>query len=188
MGHQFNPEHAKKLDNEKRRKMLPPDEIIKHLQLESNDCVIDLGAGTGYFTIPIAKNVTKVIAVDISDKMLDILKGKLLEENINNVDLIEHRIEKIPLQDNTVHKIIASLVMHEVNDLKQTLEEMKRVLKPNGKVLIIEWEKKETESGPPIEERLLSDELKLILEKYFANIELARPNNDQYILIGEKKD
>ena len=34
MGHQFNPEHAKKLDNEKRRKMLPPDEIIKHLQLE----------------------------------------------------------------------------------------------------------------------------------------------------------
>ena len=120
--------------------------------------------------------------------MLEILKGNLLEENINNVDLIEHRIEKIPLQDNTVHKIIASLVMHEVNDLERTLEEMKRVLKPNGKVLIIEWEKKETESGPPIEERLLSDELKLILEKYFANIELARPNNDQYILIGEKKD
>ena len=188
MGHRFNPEHAKKLDNEKRRKMLPPNEIIQYLQLESNDSVVDLGAGTGYFTIPIAKSVAKVIAVDISNKMLNILKENLLEESITNVELIEHRIEKIPLHDNAVHKIIASLVMHEVNDLEQTLEEMKRILKPSGKVLIIEWEKKETESGPPMEERLLSAEFKRILEKYFANIDLVVPNNDQYILIGEKKD
>jgi len=187
MGHRFNPKHATKLNNEERRKMLPADKVLQYLELEKEDQVLDLGAGTGYFTILIAKQVKKVIAVDVSDEMLQFLKEEAEKEKINNVEFVQHEIETLPFDKHIATKVITSLVLHEVRDLDQTLGEIQRVLKSNGKFMVIEWEKKVSESGPPIEERLESSQLKNIIERYFQNVRIERPNQDQYIMIADSK-
>ncbi|TCS83514.1 class I SAM-dependent methyltransferase [Tepidibacillus fermentans] len=189
MGHRFDPIHAGKLNNEERRKMLPPDKVLQYLDLKKEDTVLDLGAGTGYFSIPIAKLVKKVISVDVSEEMLDHLKQELEREKIDNIETILHEIETLPFNDRIADKVILSLVLHEVKDLNQTIREIRRVLHPKGKLLVIEWEKKISKSGPPIEERLESFQLKRVLEDNYFQVSLKRINPDQYLLIGElKKD
>ncbi|MFV9511128.1 class I SAM-dependent methyltransferase [Tepidibacillus sp. LV47] len=189
MVHRFDPKHASKLNNDERKKMLPPDKVLQYLDLKKEDTVLDLGAGTGYFSLPIAKLVKKVIAVDVSEEMLSHLKQEMKREKIDNIEMIQHEIETLPFDDQIAEKVIVSLVLHEVKDLNQTIREIHRVLHPKGKLLVIEWEKKISESGPPIEERIDSFKLKQVLENSNFQVSLERPNPDQYILIGEiKKD
>ncbi|MFX0561203.1 class I SAM-dependent methyltransferase [Tepidibacillus infernus] len=185
MGHRFDPKHAGKLNNEERKKMLPPEKVLQYLDLKKKDTVLDLGAGTGYFSIPIAKQVKKVIAVDVSEKMLTHMKQEMENEKIENIDMVQHEIETLPFDNQTADRIIVSLVLHEVKDLNQTIREIRRVLNPDGKLLVVEWEKKISKSGPPMEERLESFHLKQVLEDHNFQVSLERPNQDQYILIGE---
>lgn len=71
MDKRFNPEHAAKLDNPERRKALPPETILTLLDIQTGDTVLDLGAGTGYFTLPASKLCREVIALDVEPQMLD---------------------------------------------------------------------------------------------------------------------
>ena len=69
----FKPKHMKKLDNPERRKLLPPHKLLELLEIQDNDILIDLGAGTGYFTIPAASLTrNKVYALDVNRKCCNI--------------------------------------------------------------------------------------------------------------------
>ncbi|WP_246202534.1 class I SAM-dependent methyltransferase [Virgibacillus doumboii] len=160
----FNPEKAHKLMSADRRKKLPPEEIIRYLDLDQNDTVADLGAGTGYFTIPIAKQTKEIYAVDIEPKMLGILKENAIQEQLANIHYVESDLDHIRLDDKSVDKVMISLVLHEVPDIKQTLDEIKRILKQGGQLFIIEWEAVETESGPPLNHRIPSNDMKNSME------------------------
>ncbi len=75
----FNPDRAHVLASSDRKKRLPPEEVIDHLDIRSSDIIADLGAGTGFFTIPIAKQAQRIQAVDIEPRMLEMLKQKNLK-------------------------------------------------------------------------------------------------------------
>ncbi|GMA64268.1 class I SAM-dependent methyltransferase [Alicyclobacillus fastidiosus] len=141
MGHRFDPRHVEKLDSPERRKMLPPNETVKMLDVQRGHTVADIGCGPGYFTIPLARLAMNVYAVDVSPEMLHLLKEKAAHEGTRNISVVESPAEHLTLPDHTVDRVICSLVLHEVDDLKQTLSEFKRILRPGGKVLLIEWEK-----------------------------------------------
>ncbi|WP_117169466.1 class I SAM-dependent methyltransferase [Paraliobacillus sediminis] len=154
----FNPEHADKLMSEERKVQLPQSKIIDYLKLTPTDKVADLGAGNGYFTIPIARNTTNTVyAVDIEPKMLDMLKENTTKERLDNIDYVISDLEDIQLPDNAVNKVLVSLVIHEVTNLETSINEIKRIIKPGGELLLIEWKAIETESGPPLDERISSN-------------------------------
>ena len=69
------------------------------MRLSKNDSVLDLGCGEGSVTIPIAKKVTKVTAIDSSEKMLELLKEKCEKEEIANVDIIQGKLEEVKVKD-----------------------------------------------------------------------------------------
>ena len=74
MTHKFDAKNRHKLDNPKRREMLPPEKTLIRLGLKQGDIVADIGCGIGYFTIPAANIVGdsgKVFAMDISPEMLE---------------------------------------------------------------------------------------------------------------------
>ncbi|MEB3102433.1 class I SAM-dependent methyltransferase [Ferviditalea candida] len=184
----FDPSNLHKLDNPERRKALPPEQILGLLKLNETDIILDLGAGSGYFTIPAAQ-LTKgqVYALEVEKRMLEALRERVDAEGLSNVELVEGAIEEIPLQDGLADHVIASLVLHEVEPLSKGLKEIQRMLKPGGNCLCLEWEKKETPQGPPLHHRIHSDEMKQAVEQAGFTVEsVTFPTDSHYILIFGK--
>ncbi|WAH36437.1 class I SAM-dependent methyltransferase [Alicyclobacillus dauci] len=186
MGHRFNPKHIEKLDNPERRKALPPDKILNLLDVQEVSSIADIGCGPGYFTLPVA-HMTEgtVYGIDVSPEMLRLLEENVQREGLSNVSLVESTAERIALPDESVDRIICSLVLHEVDDLKQTLSEFKRILRADGKILLIEWEKKPMDMGPPVEERLDPETLLHEVEILGFHGQISYPNPNHYIILAE---
>ncbi|GGE52691.1 methyltransferase type 11 [Pullulanibacillus camelliae] len=182
--HRFNPEKAGRLLDPNRKKKLPPDEILALLGLERGDVVADLGSGNGFFTVPIAqKTETTVYAVDIEPKMLEGLKVYADQEEVKNIQTVTSDLIDIDLPDDSVDKIFSSLVMHEVSDLNAMLSEMKRILRVNGKLLILDWEAVEMNEGPPLKIRIPSEKLKALFEEQQFQVKKQMVSPEVYALV-----
>lgn len=182
-GHRFNPEEADHLLSEERKKQLPYDKIIEKLNLKPTDVVADLGAGNGYFTIPMTHYTKETVyAVDIEPKMLEILKNRAAKDQIENIHYVISDLESIPIDDESVNKVLVSFVIHEVPNIENALNEIKRILKSDGIVLFVEWEAVESETGPPLYERIPSKELSQILQNNGFQTTAFRLNSANYVI------
>lgn len=181
--HRFNPENIHKLHDPKRAKLLPQEDILRKLNIAPGDRVADLGAGSGYFTLPIAKATgTNVYAVDIELKMLDELKRRAEAANIHHIRYIVGDVEDIPLEDDVVDKVMVAFVLHEVGNLSNALKEIKRILKPGGKGLVLEWEAVKSEMGPQAARRIPSARLEETLQRHGFDTVLTHPHETYYAI------
>jgi ubiquinone/menaquinone biosynthesis C-methylase UbiE len=162
MVHKFDAKKAGILDSPDRTQFLNPESILDKLGLTGEMALADLGCGTGFFSIPASKRVTKVFSLDIQQEMLDILNDKIKKEKITNIETILSEESSIPLSDNSADVLLMSNVFHELEDRNSLLREAKRILTTTGRLVIIDWKKIQMDFGPPIEERLT--------EKYVIDI------------------
>jgi ubiquinone/menaquinone biosynthesis C-methylase UbiE len=168
MAHKFNVKEMHKLDSFERRKILPPEEILIKAGLKIKDIFLDIGCGIGYFSIPASRIIGiegRVFALDTSSEMLEELKRRIYKKNIKNIIPIFSEPYRFPLDSNVGTFALISNVLHEVEDKISFLEETNRVLIRCGTLCIVEWQKKETERGPPLEDRINESEIKNLLEK-----------------------
>lgn len=190
MTHKFNSKNKHKLDNEKRRQLLPPDQTLINLNLNKGDIVADIGCGIGYFSIPASKIVGdsgKIFAMDISPEMLEDVKIKINENNISNIEIILTDENNLKLEDNKVTFAFISNVLHETNNRESFVEEIKRILSPKGKIAIVEWEKIHSEFGPPVDHRLDKTHLLEMLDKLgFSNISSISIGENFYGITAQK--
>jgi ubiquinone/menaquinone biosynthesis C-methylase UbiE len=133
-------EFAGSLDNSFRRWLHNPQKILKPY-IKQGMSVLDLGCGPGVFTVEIAKLVGesgKVVAADLQDGMLEIVAGKMKRTTF------EQRVVLHKCQENSIGLvekmdfILAFWMVHEVPDHDRLFEELKSILKPGGKLYIIE--------------------------------------------------
>lgn len=96
----------------------------------------DLGCGTGLLSQAIAPYVRRVIAVDASADMLDAARGRL--DGVGNVEVQQGELESLPLQDGQLDVAMLSLVLHYSADPARALVEVARVLKPGGRVMVVD--------------------------------------------------
>jgi len=96
----------------------------------------DLGCGTGQLTETIAPYVRRVIAVDGSGEMLDAARRRLAE--LRNVDVRKGELETLPIEDGELDAAMLSLVLHYSPSPGKTLSEVARVLRPGGRVLVVD--------------------------------------------------
>lgn len=178
MAHKFDPKNKEKLKSKERRENLPPVKILQEAGLLADHHLIDIGCGVGYFSIAAAEIVTpkgKVYALDTSTEMLEFLTVELKASQIENVVVKESQEYGFPLKDGTGDMVLMSMVLHEVEDKQLFLEEAHRTLKSQGKIIIIEWDKKETEQGPPLKHRLDTQETKdYLIQAGFKNPEILK--------------
>ncbi|OXS58486.1 methyltransferase family protein [Bacillus sp. V-88] len=159
-GHLFEHHKASKLLDPKRQELVPVDNVLKLLQLKKEDIVADLGCGNGYLTLPIANKVeTKVQAVDLQQEMLEYLKHRAGEENIDNIVYVKSSLEYLSFNKGTLDRAVSAFVLHEVPDLIKVFQDLHDMLKDVGIWLILDWEAVESEMGPPLEERIPSEDL-----------------------------
>lgn len=131
------------LESRERRGEFSPEQLFSKIPLEQSDNVLDFGAGTGYFSLPLAKKVMgKVYAMDIDQSMLDIIAEKAIEDQLTNIVPLHAGSTGIPLPDASIDLVIASLVLHEIKPLAPTLDAISSVLKKDGFLVCIELEPK----------------------------------------------
>ena len=121
-----------------------PVKNLKTLQLRENDIVADLGAGTGYYSLALGPLVPKgkIYAVELQKDFLTTIKNRVRELGLNNVEIIWGNVEKpggTKIGDNVVDIVIASNILFQVEDRENFILEIKRILKPKGRVLLIDW-------------------------------------------------
>jgi ubiquinone/menaquinone biosynthesis C-methylase UbiE len=174
----FSAADAYKLEDPERLKWLPPSEVINSLELQSGTSVADIGAGTGYFTLPIARAVGsggKVHAVDFQAGMLDILGKKLLEPNaLTNITLVHGTATHTTLPDKCAEFVFLANIWHEVDDHALILKESARILKNKGRLAILDWRLDvQHPPGPPSEHRIPANTVVETLKLNGWNVERA---------------
>ena len=117
---------------------------MRALGLAGNSIVADLGAGTGFYAVAAGHLVPagKVYAVEVQKDYLAKIKHKVLEAHLRNIEAIWGNVEKIggtKIKGGIVDAVIASNVLFQVEDKDKFIEEAKRILKPGGRVLLIDW-------------------------------------------------
>ena len=150
----FPSSEAYRLDLPARRIWLPPADVLVAMNVHSGQTVADVGAGTGYFSLPLADAVGlqgKVYAVDAQNEMLALLKQKLDEAAILNVELIHAEAVSTGLPQCSCDLFFAANVWHEFDDRAAVLKEAARVLKVGGQIAILDWRTDAPpEPGPPL--------------------------------------
>lgn len=121
-----------------------PRKVVNEV-IRDNDKILDLCTGTGTNAVNIAKKnaSVKITGVDLSKDMLIIAKSKIKKEKISNIKLFRMDATKLKFKDECFDKILLSLVLHEIDkDLAASIiQEAIRVLKPDGEIIITEWER-----------------------------------------------
>lgn len=111
--------------------------------IQAGKLAADIGAGTGFITEELVQNGLKVIAVDQSKAMLEEMK-----EKFGRYDSVEYRMgefNNLPIQNETVDYVFANMYLHHVDLPQVAIEEMARVLRPGGKVVITDMDEHEFE-------------------------------------------
>ncbi|MDP2663923.1 MAG: class I SAM-dependent methyltransferase [bacterium] len=155
---------------------LNPNEILKKLKLKDDMTAADFGSGSGGWVIPLAKILEegKVYAIDILEEPLSALRARASLEKLSNVEIVQADIEKGAklLFDESCNLVLMTNILFQIDNKKAVLEEGKRVLKPGGRILVIDWAKdnpltKEIEKVSFEEIEKAARELKLKVEKEF---------------------
>lgn len=108
------------------------------LQSYPDALVIDLGCGAGHASFIAASVVSRVIAYDLSAQMLDVVAKAAKEKGLNNVEVQQGVAESLPFADNSAEVIISRYSAHHWHDVGQALREARRVLKPGGKIIMMD--------------------------------------------------
>src|ERR1035437_5757679 len=147
-----------------------PEKILKQFGIAENMIVADLGAGSGFYSIPTAQIVHagKVYAVEVQKDFLKTIQNKANDAHLTNINFIWGDIEQIggtKIKDGILDRVIASNVLFQVQDKQKFLDEAYRILKSEGKLLLIDWADASLSMGPRPDSIIKKDKAREMLEK-----------------------
>lgn len=155
-----------------------PSQVLPQLGLKSGMTVCDMGCGNGFYALEMAKVVTpgKVLAVDIQQEMLHLLKLRADEAEIDNIRLLLGTVVDPQLPPASVDLVLMVDVYHEFSHPQQMLAAIRKSLKPGGVIALLEF--REEDPKVPIKpEHKMSK--RQILKEYSANgFRLAKQYDD----------
>lgn len=131
-----------------------PDEVVKALGVAPGQVVCDIGAGPGYFALRLAKAVGEsgsVFAVDVESKMLDALRTRIAESGARNVTPVLALPDAPLLPAGSCDLVLVVDTYHHFPDGPAYLRQLARVLKPSGRIVNIDFHKRELPVGPPVD-------------------------------------
>ncbi len=184
----FDPKKLNKLNNPDRLTDIPPEYIWDKLNLINPDVFVDIGAGTGFFSVPFL-NYTKngkIFACDISDIMIQWMEHNICPK-YPNIVLIKMEENAVPLKDGIADLVYMINLHHELEQPGKILKESFRLLKKNGKIFIVDWKKEDMDQGPPIHLRYSPEKVNdQLVSSGFEDIRIYNEMPKHFLIIAEK--
>ncbi len=148
--------------------------LLRNMAIEPGDTIADIGAGSGYHVFKMAPMAHKglIYAVDIQDEMLAALRDKKEAGDSKNISIIKGSEKSINLPENSVDKILMVDVYHEFNYPIAMIASVKKALRPDGKLYLIEY--RGEDDNIPIKELHKMTETQAIKEMKAAGMKLER--------------
>ena len=146
--------------SQKTNGFLNPALIVQELDLKPGETVADFGAGAGHFTIPMARAVGhngKIYAIDLQKHALNLTKSKAKIEHLLNIDYVWADLEMSfgsKLKDSSVNFVMISNILFQAEKRFEVIKEAYRVLKPDGRMAVFEWDQSNFSGGPPVHLRV----------------------------------
>ena len=140
------------------------ERLWDRLALSEGATVADIGAGTGYFALPAARRVGahgRVYAIDLSAELVALMGERAQKEGLRQFVSVQNTTESIPLPSAIADLVLLANVLHDFPPA--TIRESVRLLKPNGRLINLDWKKEETPGGPPVGIRFSPDEAAQVL-------------------------
>jgi ubiquinone/menaquinone biosynthesis C-methylase UbiE len=165
-----------------------PHEVIEALGLKAGEVVADVGAGSGYFALRLAHHVGpkgRIYAVDVSPDMVRHLNERIHAARLLNISTILARPDD-PLLPEQVDRFLFVDVWHHIEDQAGYLGVIRKMLKPGGQVVMIDFHKKELPVGPPVAMKIARGDLLRQMEQ--QGFRLVREHTFlpyQYFLVFE---
>jgi ubiquinone/menaquinone biosynthesis C-methylase UbiE len=150
------------LEDPKRDAYQKPHEVLTALGLKSGEIIADIGAGSGYFTFRIAHHLGakgKVFAVDVSPDMIRHINRRIRDLKTTNVVSVLADPDDPLLAERSINRFFICNVWHHVENPTKYLSMMKKMLRPGGEIVMIDFHKKELPLGPPLEMKIAREDL-----------------------------
>jgi putative heme-binding domain-containing protein len=156
-------ENVSFFDRPERPELEHTDQLIKALDIEPGAQVADIGAGTGYFTWRLAQQAGprgKVVAVDIQRKMLDLAAATVKAHNLTNVEYVQADEDSPHLPERAFDLVFIGHAYHEFSDPEAVMSAIRRSLKPDGRLVVVEYAKENREAPASTLHKMSFDEMR----------------------------
>jgi len=161
-GHRvFNPNYARFLEMEARDAWQLPEQVVEALALPQDAVVADIGAGGGYFTERFARRLLagRVYATDAQAEMIERLDERVRERALDNVTVVHGGFDDPRLPEACCDLVFLSSVYKEIDARVAYMRKVRRLLRPGGRVAILEFRPGARGFGPPKQERMAAEQI-----------------------------
>jgi ubiquinone/menaquinone biosynthesis C-methylase UbiE len=162
---------------------------LEDIGLRSGMVFMDIGCGYGYFTIPAAQIVGeqgKVYAVDRDASAIARLKRKAAERGLKNINAVVGEAEETVFCHECADIVFYSTVLHDFRDPAKVLLNAKQMIKESGKLVDLDWKKKLTVFGPPLNIRFSEEQASNLIKQAGFTIESVENVERNYYIITAK--
>jgi len=160
--HQDSKAYIAYLEDPQRDVYQKPHEVIMALGLREGETVADIGAGSGYFTFRLASPVGekgRIYAVDTSPDMIVHMNHQIRDMKLRNIVTVLSAPDDPLLMDGSIDRFFICDTWHHIQNQAQYLALMKKMLKPGGQVIMIDFQKVELPVGAPMEMKIAREDL-----------------------------
>lgn len=182
-GKHGNPEdldaYIARMEGEDRAAWQRPDDVVAMLQLRPGDTVADVGAGPGYFTVRLARAVGplgRVFAVEVVPEMVGALRQRLDRARLGNVTVVTARDDDPLLPPASCDAVLVVNTFHHFPDGAAYLRRLAASLRPGGRILDVDFQRRELPVGPPVESKIARDDFLAIADR--AGLKVAGERTD----------
>ena len=147
---------------------------------------MDIGCGQGYFTLPAARiigSTGKVYGLDINETGIQELRKKATDEGLNNLELISGAAEEVLICMDCADIVFFGIVLHDFKNPSKVLEKARKMIKPDGRLVNLDWKKVNMGFGPPVAKRFDEETASGLIESSEFKIESVNDSGQYHYLI-----
>lgn len=134
-----------------------PKEVLAYLGDLKDKKIMDIGAGSGYFSVKLAEKGGQVIAADVNDEFQAALKKRIEDNNLKNIELRKIPYDSPNLSDEEVDMVLIVNTYHHIENRDDYFAKVKKGIKPSGELVVIDYYKTEIPVGPPVNHKVSMD-------------------------------